>query len=95
MRLKQVSADSRKTLSAKLPEKQKREGRKSIAEAERRRWELPETQWQDWEVPFQADPDWPPSLREALTAYRRRITRDGGVRDTRPSDEIVDNGSLP
>jgi DNA-binding HxlR family transcriptional regulator len=43
----------------------------------------------------ETDPDWPPSLREALTAYRRRITRDGGVRDTSPSDVIVDYGSLP
>jgi hypothetical protein len=45
------SADFLKTLSARLLEK-KREGRKSIAEADRRRWELPKTQWQDWEVPL-------------------------------------------
>jgi len=68
--LKQVSADFRKTLSAKLFAKQKREGRKSITEAERRRCELSKTHWQDWDVPFDTDPDWPPSLREALTAYR-------------------------
>ncbi|MBL8374910.1 site-specific DNA-methyltransferase [Accumulibacter sp.] len=26
--------------------------------------------WKEWQVPFGTDPDWPPSLQEALTAYR-------------------------
>lgn len=27
--------------------------------------------WQEWEVPFDTDPDWPQSLSDALTAYRK------------------------
>jgi adenine-specific DNA-methyltransferase len=26
--------------------------------------------WQPWQVPFDADPDWPPALQDALSAYR-------------------------
>jgi adenine-specific DNA-methyltransferase len=26
--------------------------------------------WMPWQVPFDTDPDWPPALQEALTAYR-------------------------
>jgi adenine-specific DNA-methyltransferase len=28
-------------------------------------------QWRHWEVPFDTDPDWPPTLSEALMAYRK------------------------
>ena len=31
---------------------------------------IPTESWRSWEVPFDADPDWPAPLREALTAYR-------------------------
>ena len=31
---------------------------------------IPKTKWREWEVPFDADPDWPSSLRSALDAYR-------------------------
>ena len=60
----------RAELLAKLAAKEKREGKRSITEADRRRWILPETAWQEWEVPFDTDVDWPESLRDALTAYR-------------------------
>jgi adenine-specific DNA-methyltransferase len=68
--LKHVTTEVRRKLAGKLAEKQKRDGRKSVTEADRRRWELPKTGWQEWEAPFDADPDWPKPLRDALTAYR-------------------------
>ena len=60
----------RAELLAKLAAKEKREGRRAITEADRRRWILPETAWQEWEVPFDTDADWPEALCDALTAYR-------------------------
>ncbi len=60
----------RAELLAKLAAKEKREGKRAITEADRRRWILPETAWQEWEVPFDTDADWPEALRAALTAYR-------------------------
>jgi adenine-specific DNA-methyltransferase len=80
-----VSASLRTTLKAKLDEKQKSEGKKSITDADRRRWILPPdnrdpkekwtvdakfTGWYDWEVPFDTDPAWPKPLQDAVTAYR-------------------------
>ena len=61
----------RAKLLSKLAAKERREGKRSITEADRRRWQLPETVWQEWEVPFDTDPDWPPALQDALTDYRK------------------------
>ena len=58
-------------LLAKLAAKERREGKRSITDADRRRWQLPETGWQEWEVPFDTDPDWPQALQEALMVYRK------------------------
>jgi adenine-specific DNA-methyltransferase len=68
--LKHVSTELRQKLTDKLIDKQKHEGKKSITEADRRRWELPKTHWQEWEVPFDTDPSWPQELQQSLTAYR-------------------------
>ena len=68
--LEAVTPEIRTVLRAKLAEKQRREGKKAITDADRRRWELPPSAWKEWEVPFDADPDWPPELSEALTDYR-------------------------
>ena len=65
-----VDKSTRAELLAKLAAKEKREGKRAITEADRRRWILPETAWQEWEVPFDADADWPEALRAALTEYR-------------------------
>ena len=80
-----VPASLRATLKAKLDEKQKSEGKKSITDADRRRWILPPDNrdpkekwtvdakfagWYDWEVPFDTDPAWPKPLQDAVTAYR-------------------------
>lgn len=70
MALKKVSNEVRHKLAAKLQEKQKQSGKKSISKADRRRWELPKTEWTEWEVPFDTDPDWPMPLQDALIAYR-------------------------
>jgi adenine-specific DNA-methyltransferase len=69
-RLADVQPTLRLKLKAKLSDKQRREGKKSITEVDRRRWELPEAKWKEWTVPFDTDPDWPSPLRAALEAYR-------------------------
>ena len=61
----------RAKLITKLAEKERREGKRSITDADRRRWQLPDTAWKEWEVPFDTDPDWPQVLQEALTDYRK------------------------
>ena len=69
--LSRVSPQIRSKLMAKLAEKERREGKRSITEADQRRWLLPQGEWQEWEVPFDADPDWPDELKEALETYRK------------------------
>ena len=65
-----VTPEVRTELLRMLAEKQRREGKKAVTEADRRRWELPVDDWKEWEVPFDTDPDWSPELRQALTDYR-------------------------
>jgi adenine-specific DNA-methyltransferase len=71
--LEKVDDSLRSRLQSKLPLKQRSDGRKAITEADRRRWELPRKggQWQHWQVPFDTDPDYPPDLEEAISAYRQ------------------------
>ena len=68
--LAKVTSEIRTKLLTKLTGKEVREGRRSITDADRRRWQLPDTAWKESEVPFDTDPDWPPSLQAALTDYR-------------------------
>lgn len=68
--LKSVTSAIRQKLLAKLAAKERTEGKKSVTDADRRRWQLPKEGWKEWEVPFDTDQDWPPELKEALTAYR-------------------------
>jgi adenine-specific DNA-methyltransferase len=78
-------ATLRDKLKAKLSAKEKAEGKKSITDADRRRWILPPNDrdpkekwtvdvafagWYEWEVPFDTDPDWPKPLQDAVLAYR-------------------------
>lgn len=67
---KTVTKPIRQKLLAKLEDKRKRQGKRSITDADERRWRLPEKGWQEWQVPFDTDPDWPQALQEALTDYR-------------------------
>jgi adenine-specific DNA-methyltransferase len=68
--LKSVTPALRQQLSAKLDEKVKQSGKKSVTEADRRRWLLPQSEWQHWEVPFDTDSDWPKPLQETFSTYR-------------------------
>ena len=75
--LANVSDDTRQTLERKLLVKQKNEGKKSITDADWRRWELPfdkaqgrPAKWEHWQVPFDVDEDYPPALAEAVKGYR-------------------------
>ena len=69
--LAEVTPDIRSKLLAKLVDKENREGKRSITDADQRRWQLPQEIWQEWEVPFDTDPDWPEALQQALTDYRK------------------------
>ena len=68
--LEQVTPKMRTKLLSKIAAKEKYEGKKSITDADRRRWQLPKKAWQEWEVPYDTDPDWPQASRDALTDYR-------------------------
>ena len=70
--LSEVDDDTRAGLLAKLNAKRMKRGRKDgVTDADERRWNLPKDRWEHWEVPFDADPDYPPALRDALQAYRK------------------------
>jgi adenine-specific DNA-methyltransferase len=68
--LKKVKPEFRQKLLAKLGRKEKQEGKKSITDADRRRWQLPKDEWKEWEVPFDTDEDWPEGLKTPLKEYR-------------------------
>ena len=90
-----VGKSTRAELLAKLAAKQKREGKRAITEADRRRWILPETAWQEWEVPFDTDPDWPAALRVALTEYREAFQAkmkevNACIESSSEGEELVD-----
>jgi len=70
--LRPVSDRLRSDLRTKLALKQKQEGKKSISDADHRRWELPPKGegWQHWEVPVDTDPDYPADLKKAIEEYR-------------------------
>ena len=65
-----VTPEIRTGLLAKLAAKERRDGKKAVTDADRRRWELPSDNWKEWEVPFDTDPDWTAELKAALTDYR-------------------------
>ena len=93
--LAEVTPEIRSKLLSKLAEKQRREGTRSITDADRRRWQLPDTAWQEWEVPFDTDSDWPEVLQEALTDYREAWREKMGevnacIAASSESEELVD-----
>ena len=69
--LAEVTPETRTRLLVKLGEKERREGKRSITNADRRRWQLPDTVWEESEVPFDTDPDWPEALQKSVTDYRK------------------------
>lgn len=68
--LRAVSPDVRRRLAEKLSDKTKGEGKRSVTEADTRRWSLPKETFEHWTVPFDTDPDWPEALQKAVSAYR-------------------------
>ena len=94
-----VGKSTRAELLAKLADKQKREGKRAITEADRRRWILPETAWEEWEVPFDTDPDWPEALRAALTDYREAFQAkmkevNACIESSSEGEELVDQPQI-
>jgi adenine-specific DNA-methyltransferase len=70
--LGKVSKALRQELETKLAAKERKEGKKAVTDADRRRWALPKSaKWEHWEVPFDTDADWPQALQDAVTAYRK------------------------
>jgi adenine-specific DNA-methyltransferase len=70
--LAKVSKAVRQEIETKLAVKERQEGKKAVTDADRRRWALPKSaKWEHWEVPFDTDADWPQTLQEAVTAYRK------------------------
>jgi adenine-specific DNA-methyltransferase len=69
--LSQVPSELRRQLKTKLSNKERRDGKRAITDADRRRWLLPDEEWQEWQVPVDADELWPDSLRNALAVYRK------------------------
>ena len=54
-----ISHDVRRRLEFKVIDKERADGKRSIIDADRRRWSLPEKgqKWEHWTVPFDTDPD--------------------------------------
>ncbi len=97
--LTEVTPEIRSKLLSKLAEKERREGKRSITDADQRRWHLPDTIWQEWEVPFDTDPDWPQALQEALTDYRKawRVKMDevnDCIAKSSEGEELVDQPEI-
>ena len=94
-----VDKSTRAELLAKLAAKEKREGKRAITDADRRRWILPETAWQEWEVPFDTDVDWPAALRAALTEYRAAFQAkmkevNACIESSSAGEELVDQPQI-
>jgi hypothetical protein len=71
--LDEVNEALRAKLAGKLVTKAREQGKKSITDADARRWELPKKSatWENWQVPFDTDPHWPEGLQQAVTEYRK------------------------
>lgn len=93
--LRKVTPALRKKLATKLAEKEKREGKRAVTDADRRRWLLPDSAWKEWEVPFDSDDEWPEPLRRALSEYRaawraKMHEVDAAVAANAEPEELVD-----
>ena len=98
--LTEITPEIRSRLLSKLVEKERREGKRAITDADRRRWQLPpftggQGGWKEWEVPFDTDPDWPQALRDALTDYREAFRAkmnevNGCIAAASEGEELVD-----
>ena len=68
-------------------------------QAARYRDRIPAGEWRAWQAPFDADPDWPPPLQEALAAYRaawraKMEEVDAGIAANAEVEELVDQPAV-
>ena len=68
-------------------------------QAARYREQIPKEQWREWQAPFDADPDWPQPLQEALTAYRaawrtKMDEVDACIAANAETEELVDQPAI-
>ena len=68
-------------------------------QAARYREQIPKEQWREWQAPFDADPDWPQPLQEALTAYRaawraKMDEVDACIAANAETEELVDQPEI-
>lgn len=94
-----LTVEVRTKLLAKLAEKERREGKNAVTDADRRRWILPKERWEEWEVPFDTDPDWPEHLQVGLKDYRQawRGKMDevnAIISASAPQEELVDQPKI-
>lgn len=99
--LMEISDDLRAKLSLKLERKIKVEGKRSVTNADLRRWQLPVKgkKWEEWEVPFDTDPDWPVELRKLLIEYRslwreKMNEVDNTIAAAAPQEKLVDQPTV-
>lgn len=69
--LQNVDKAIRSKFLLKLQLKQKQEGKKSITEADERRWILPNEKFDHWEIPFDTDDLYPVEFKTAIETYRK------------------------
>ena len=68
-------------------------------QAARYRDRIPAGEWRAWQAPFDADPDWPQPLQEALAAYRaawraKMEEVDAGIAANAEVEELVDQPAV-
>lgn len=71
--LSKVTQEIRLKLDTKLMDKLRKEGKRSVTDADNRRWQLPKKgeKFEHWTVPFDTDPDWPKELQQEVSEYRK------------------------
>jgi adenine-specific DNA-methyltransferase len=95
--LASVGGNQRSHLAGKLIAKQRAEGKRSVTEADRRRWDLPKPPggFQHWTAPFDTDPDHPEDLAQAITSYRaawraKQEEVDKAIADAAEPEDLLD-----
>lgn len=79
--LRDVDVALAQALRKKIQIKEKKSGKRSVTDGDRRKWDLPaiDDGFEHWTIPFDADPDYPESLTSAICEYRavwQKRTRD-------------------
>jgi len=95
--LSTIGSNQRGHLTGKLLAKQKAEGKRSVTDADRRRWNLPTLPegFQHWTVPFDIDPEHPAELADVIVAYRtawrvKQVEVDMAIAAAAEPEELVD-----